>query len=407
VRVSRGLVGALVAAVSAAIVAVGGAASSAPAGEPLSVSDATLAWGLSNQSNARSHNPIAINFLSAGVADPGSGGIELPQSKWRARDGNVQVQKLDADSTWQRATWAGLGSDASGAAIGIDGPFSGHRVLLSAGEGTVDPASKTVDLSWRGTFSVVYYGGNIVFTVTDPALQVGDGTGSLTANVAGWASDRSDPTAWTPQPAERVTLADLTGVVVSDAGFTVTPAYDGVTVEGSVPQVRTGPGWGSFPTSLVSYLAKLGSDQFWYSTGLTSDHTKAPLPLTLGFGDQAPTTTPSPTASATTTPTTRATPTNPVLTPPSNRPAPAVVTHTVTAAPVAPAPAVAAPVPQVAAAAPAAPLPAPAVVLAASTPTTQAAVAERDSADVGWWAGGALLLAAAVLILLRTFTARS
>jgi hypothetical protein len=32
---------------------------------------------------------------------------------------------------------------------------------------------------------------------------------------------------------------------------------------------------------------------------------------------------------------------------------------------------------------------------------------DQGSADVGWWAGGALLLAAAVLILLRTFTARS
>jgi hypothetical protein len=375
---------------------------------PVEVTDATLAWSVSNQTNARSHNPAAINFLAAGVADPGRGGVHLPQSKWSAVAGNVTVQKRDAAGAWQTATWDGLGTDASGATIGMSGPFSGHRVLLSQGVGTLDPGADDAAVAWTGTFSVVYYGGNSIFTVTDPVLEVTGGAGRLTGVMGGWVSDRNDPTVWQPATPQRVTLADFPAVDVTDAGIIAEPAYRGVSAVGSVSQDASGADWGSFPATMIAYLQPLGLDQFWYSTGLSTDSTKVASPVTVRAGDRTP---PEPEPTVTPTPSPIPTPENPIVEPPKTEP------PTPTPQPE-PVPTQEAPDPSASpadlqfpilptASDPARPLaasgtgstPAAVALMAASASAPPAASAGDDSSRVAWWTGSGLLLGAAVLLL--------
>ncbi|WP_185995647.1 hypothetical protein [Nocardioides campestrisoli] len=410
---------ALLGAGALALLTVSGAAHAStetpePSSGPLAVDDAVFTWSLNEQTNARSHNPGAINFLAAGVADPGRGGAILPSSKWQATAGPVTIQKRDGAGAWRTATWAGLSTDATGAPIDIYGPFSGHRVHIGAGTGTLDPVAEDATLAWSGTFTVVYYGGNTVFTVTDPVLEVRGGTGTLTAQLGGWDADRNDPTLWSPVPPQRVTVTDLAGVDVTETGLVATPAYAGVQVDGTVPQSRTGESWGSFPPAMIAFLAPLGVDQFWYSTGLQSDWTKLPAPVVVGYGGGEPPAEPVPSASAKPSPK----PNNEVVKPPRRTPTPKPApARTPAAAPVpVSSPVVAAPsggaaVPPAAAddalgavGAVGAAANQPVVVSAATVSPALAPASAAPGTHPGWWIGGLLLLAAAALLLVPVRT---
>jgi hypothetical protein len=158
---------------------------------PRAVDDAVLRWGLNDESNNRAFAPGTINFLSAGkVPDPGRGGTIMPASGWSARTGDVAVEKWDG-SAYRPATWAGLRTDATGAAIG-GGRFSGHQLVFSGGEGTIDAAAGDATISWDGDASVVYYSGMAFFYLSDPELVVEDGVGQVTAELGRSAS--SSPT---------------------------------------------------------------------------------------------------------------------------------------------------------------------------------------------------------------------
>ncbi|WP_110206330.1 hypothetical protein [Nocardioides daejeonensis] len=357
----------------------------------IEVDDATFRWGINNQSNARSHNPAAINFLSAGVANPGRGGVQLLEKHWNARTGNVTVQKwLGEKRGWQRATWKGLGTNASGTRINSTGVFSNHTVLLSRGSGSVDPDRGDATLTWKGTFTVVYYGGNSIFTVTDPKLVVESGAGRITAVLGGFAASRENTTEWEPVPSRRVTIAELGKVKVSKGGFVTTPDYLGRKADGSVPQVG-GKYGGSFPQPMIDFLKPLAIDQFWYSTGLSTDDTKLPLPITVGYQDQEPVA-PTPDPEPTDEPTVH----NPTSQPPPQQPA----------AP--PAPVVPAPpgiVPTVPADVPLEALPH-AVQLTASAAEPAAATAATSTRDLTWWWVGALCTAAALLLLVPSRSPR-
>ncbi|WP_127479827.1 hypothetical protein [Nocardioides pantholopis] len=364
---------------------------SAGASAPVSVAGAVLRWGVSNQTNARSHNPGAINFLAAGVADPGRGGATLKKNQWRAKRGNVTIEKRTATGAWRTATWAGLATSPAGADIGIYGPFSDHTVVLRKGTGAVDRAAGTARVTWKGTFTVVYYGGNTVFTVTDPTLDVADGAGTLTATLGGFLADRTDVSKWQPATPQRVRIADLPQVQLGALGFTAQPAYEGVTATGSEPQDRAGSGWGAFPQPFVSYLQPFGVDQFWYSTGLQSDPTKRPLPLSVSYSPKE-VAAPAPTAGDAPAPEVENdAPAAPGA--PAAGAAPALPAVPAAAAPRAAAGVPAGALPQAAAAAPTLPN---AVQLVAA-PATDSDTAAASS-GAGWFLGGALLLAAALLL---------
>ena len=355
-----------------------------PAGT-VEVDDAVFAWGMSQQSNALSHNPLTFNFFSAGQANPGRGATELPQSKWSARSGQVTIQKRNSSGAWKKATWSGLGTDAAGRAVGVYGPFSNHRVRIGRGTGTLDPGADDATLTWRGTWTVLYYGGHTVFTLTDPVLDVRNGVGRLTATAGGWASDRQDASVWAAVPARKVTVAEFTGVDITRDGVVLTPRYAGVQVSGTVPQDRTVDGWGSFPQSLISFLEPMGSDQFWYSTGLQADWTKRPQPIQVGWHGKAPETD-DPTEQEPT-----EDPTNAIST------APPLQQQPVTPSVPVPGDLLGVPPANPVAAAVAAAVPPPVQVQRAEVAPLAAAVGESN---LLWWAGGGLLLASAALLVL-------
>ncbi|WP_167005296.1 hypothetical protein [Mumia sp. ZJ430] len=255
------------------------------------VTGATLRWGLSNEVNNRAFAPGSFNFMSAGtISDPGKGGQTIISADswsngkpagWKASSGNVALEKKTTSGSYAPATWSGLTTSPSGAPIAspTSGTFTDHQIVLSEGSGWVDPDTGRASLSWRGSFTVVFYSGMSFFSVSDPALSVDrDGTGVLTATLSGFGSSLADPSVWKPVAAKKVTLATLPEVQLGADGTTATPSYEGVR-NGAVDQNVTKPGWGSWPTSFVAWLAGAGSGSYWYSSGGAVDANKPPLPV--------------------------------------------------------------------------------------------------------------------------------
>ncbi len=352
------------------------------------VDDAVFRWGINNQSNARSHNPGAYNFFSAGIANPGRGGVHLLEKHWSAKAGNVVIQKWMGNRRgWKRSVWQDWRTAADGSRTGMDSNFSLHNVVINGGTGTVDRVTRTAEIRWKGTFTVVYYSGNAIFTVTDPVLRVTDGVGEVTAVLGGWASERDQMSQWEPVASVRATIATLPKVKFGKDGVTSMPAYEGLNARGFSDQVTNGV-WGAFPQSMLDFLGPLDIAQFWYSTGLSTDHTKVPLPITVSYdGANAPEPTPTDEPSAV------PTVTNPTTAPPPPPPVPdpAPVVPPIEVAPILPvAPGVALPAAQ-------RPL-LTASDLSAAVPVSAPVAAAAVDSDRTWWAVGGLLLLAALLL---------
>ncbi|GAA4693566.1 hypothetical protein [Nocardioides conyzicola] len=400
------LAAAAVAALAAALLAVPALAADDPDPSPstttVEVDDATLRWGINNESNNRAHDPTSVNFMSAGkVAD--SGGAKIDRAAWSAESGGVRIEKWDG-TAWQPATWAGLSTQSDGRALGsaTAGTFSNHNVVFGGGVGTVDTAAGTAHIAWTGDLTVLYYSGQSMFYLSDPVLDVADGSGTVTATISGFAASRDGGT-WEPVSPRTATVAELGSVDLGDAtGFVAEPTYVGVRPDlpaDAVPQVTGDAFSGSFPQSWVDAMDALGMAAFWYSSGSSTDRFKVPLAMTVGYDASVPVTVPTPTPSAE--------PSRPPLhndatEPPT--PAPTVTaTVTAPAAPVAPvaAPAVVAP--------PVAPVPSTGALAGVPAPVSQVALAaaptstsagDDGSSSLPWWLGSGCLLAAALVLLL-------
>jgi len=364
----------------------------APTTGPVAVDGVALRWGLNDESSNRAFAPQTYNFFSAGrVPDPGQGGTTLPRNGWHQVVGDVSVEKW-IGSAWKPATWAGLTTDSSGAALGSPtaGTFSKHRFVFADGTGTADVAAGTAHVAWDGDVTVLYYSGMSFFTISDPVLDVADGRGTLTATVSGYASSVDDPNSWAPVPPAQVTLADLPAVSLDDDGLSTTPAYLGVAVTG-VGQVAGGATFGSFPQTFVDYMQRLGTAAFWLSSGASTDAFKVPLPLTVAFGSGEQPVEPTPTAVPTKKPIK-----NPVV------PPPVTVTVTAAPAPVTPVAPLAAPtlpaVPTSSVPVAGGALPAAAQLVAGPLTSAPRTEPESDATWI-WWLGGGLLLAAALTLL--------
>ncbi|PJJ65490.1 LPXTG cell wall anchor domain-containing protein [Compostimonas suwonensis] len=257
-----------------------------PAGT--AVSDAVFRWGLSNEANNKAFAPGTSNFFSAGKAPKTSGADTISESEWAATSGDVTIEKQQADGSYATATWAGLKTTPAGGTIPspTSGQFSNHRVVIGDGTGDADADADSADIQWTGDFTVAFYSGMTQFYVSDPHLIVSNGSGELTATLSGFGTSMDDPDVFQPLPTAEVTLAVLNGVDVTDDGFEVSPDYLGVEVElpaSASPQVRTGDNWGSFPQSMVDYQLLTGQSSYWYSSGLSTDAFKVPLPISVGF----------------------------------------------------------------------------------------------------------------------------
>jgi putative cell wall-binding protein len=280
------------------------AAPAAPAPAASTVSDAVFHWGISNEANNASFAPGLNNILSAGKAPKTSGADTIAQGEWSATSGAVTIEKKKTDGSYATATWAGLKTTPSGEAItsATSGKFSDHRVAIADGSGTLDADADDADIQWTGDFTVAFYGGMTQFFVSDPHLDVTGGAGELTATLSGFGTSMSDPNAFVELPTTVVTLADLSGVDVTDTGIQALPDYLGVEAtlpESATPQSRTGDSWGAFPQSMVDYQVLTGQSSYWYSSGMSTDAFKVALPITVDYTVDAPATGPQVTVSKT------------------------------------------------------------------------------------------------------------
>ncbi|WP_181407642.1 HtaA domain-containing protein [Nocardioides sambongensis] len=363
-------------------------------GTTVAVDDAELRWGINLESNTAAYAPGTYNFFSAGrIADPGKGGQQLPRRQWRQSSGDVRVEKWSTrTSGWRAATWSGLRQDLSGGSLSV-GEDSGHTFVFSGGVGEVDTSAGTARIAWEGDVTVLYYSGYSFFYLSAPVLEVAGGRGTITAELSGFASSLEDQTKWEAVPAQRVRIATLPAVEVTGDGFSVEPAYAGVRVsltQGT--QVTDVAGWGAFPQAFVSYMERLGTGAFWYSSGGAADSRKAARPVTVSF-DAATAVQPTPTVEPTDTPTVENTAPTPPIPSANNAPGPA-------ADPLAPGQ----PAPPVAGV----PGESSDLLLAGARPVTPVALTAAGTTPAGpvgenawmWWGGGLLLLAAAGLLLL-------
>lgn len=381
------------------------------------VDDASLRWGINDESNNRAFAPGTYNFFSAGkIEDPGQGGQALSNADsgatwangkpagWKQQAGNVSIEKYaktgDATYAYVPATWTGLKTDRTGTAIPgpTSGKFSEHQVVLVGGTGTVDPATGTAQIRWTGDFTVIYYSGYSFFYVSDPVLTVTDGNAVLTAMLSGYNSSMDDLSQWGGVSPKQVTLANLGHVDLAAAlGFNATPAYAGVQVTvpvtGTQQAAKTADNaayWGSFPQSFIDYQTTAGTGSYWYTSGGSNDRFKTALPLTVSYDAGAPVAVPVPSAT-----TQVDTISNPVKTRPASTSTPSATASTTTAdsavggSVVAAPPAAAPPATGTAAQSWPNARPVDTVLALASSPT-------RDNAPPTWpwWAGSIALVAA-------------
>nr|WP_153303503.1 hypothetical protein [Plantibacter flavus] len=256
-------------------------------GGPTRVDDAILRWGFSNEANNGAFFG-GCNFLTAGhVPDVGSGAI-IDESRYRAQDGPVRIEKPNAGGAYELASFATRCLDRSGSTVdsNVTSAFTDSQLVIVGGSGTVDPSTNSGTISWTGDFSVAFYGGLTYWNGSNPTLTVVDGVGTLTATASGFGTDMADQTKWTPIPPREIELATLTGVTMRSDGFTVSPDYLGVDIAQGDQVAKTAANasyWGSFPQSFIDFQQLTGQFSYWFTSGGRQDPGKVALPLTVGF----------------------------------------------------------------------------------------------------------------------------
>ena len=256
------------------------------------VDDAELLWGLNAETGARS--PFGgCNFLMAGR--PGATGDAGGSHVWTAADnlyrpvdGPVRVAVPDGTAQGRTATWDTRCRTPQGDTVTGD-EVSQARVVVDGGVGVADLDAGTVAIDWTGTFTVVYYGGLTYWWASDPQLRVaGDGTGTLTASVGGYAADRVDTSRWVPLEPRRVVLADLRlqDGQLTASGIVTDPLYLGVDAAayGQVPRTADNADhWGAFPASFLEVHRSTGQDGYWHTSGGAADRRKVASQVTVRF----------------------------------------------------------------------------------------------------------------------------
>lgn len=240
-----------------------------------------LEWTGSAEMQHQPPNGGVANYFSAGVSDG-------TQGTYQAEAEGVVIVQKDGSGGEATATWDTRGQHVT------DGGSAVQTVRLTDGTATVQPDGSTT-IEWPTSFSVNFYDGLVPFTITDPVLTVdAGGTGTLTADLSGYAGDIADPDKpkEAAEPASGVTMATFRNVVVdTENGFAIAPSYAGVEVStpaGATAQNRTVSGWGAWPQSFVDFHQGTGLAAYFYSTGGTFDPDKVPTGFAVGFDGATP-----------------------------------------------------------------------------------------------------------------------
>jgi hypothetical protein len=275
----------------------GGSGTDAPRAQDgdRTLSNAQLRWGINEETTSAAFFG-GCNFLVAGsVPDMGSSHV------WSASEGTKVYRTSAGDVRLERdgaaPSWGDRCKDASGATVSTNSTVgTGTEVVMEGGTGTLDGApgadGTSASVRWKGSFSVVFYGGMTYWWAKDPVLTVNaDGTGTLTAAVGGYGADMFDTSKWVPLKTRTVTLATFRGAELTENGFSVTPDYRGVSVDasgGMNDQVKSADYWGAFPQDFIDFQVETGQSSYWYSSGGLRDRAKPPLPLTVSWDASSP-----------------------------------------------------------------------------------------------------------------------
>ncbi|MBN9623064.1 MAG: HtaA domain-containing protein, partial [Actinobacteria bacterium] len=180
------------------------------------VTEASLDW-LGNEEVQSAPPAGGSNYLSAGV----SAGTE---ASYHSVVGNAAVYQVSAGQE-ALATYATRAAHISDGGSQLARLYSGHGHINADGSGAI---------AWQGAFSVNFYGGAVPFTIEDPEIHfAGDGTGYLSADLAGCTSSQANPDQCAPfAPRSEAIIATFRGVTVDPTGvLTIDPDYAGVEVQ--------------------------------------------------------------------------------------------------------------------------------------------------------------------------------
>lgn len=254
--------------------------------EAFSVTNSEFRWGLNVETGSRSHDPSAVNMMSAGIVDLPEK-KRISQSDWTAKSGNITLEKRSADGKLSPATWDGVRSDRSGGTLGpAEGSYSGIEMVFRGGAGKVDPSKGTATIAWKGSVTVLYYQGDSVFTISDPELSVTNTSAKLTATLGGYKSSQTQASLWEKiSPVKDIVIANLDRDKIAlddEAGFSFAPEYSKVRYPSSDRA-------GSFPVPFVDFLSEVGIGPFFYATGGIADPKKLPLPVAVSWDSENPT----------------------------------------------------------------------------------------------------------------------
>ena len=266
-----------------------------PDSSRVELDSAVLTWGINAEVGGGAFAG-GCNFLSAGAAGNAERSRVWTEDDgfYKTRDGNVSIEKPDANGTYGTPTWATKCQDPQGKAVVASRAESRsqNRVVIGGGTGVVDHATGTAQIQWRGSFTVVFYGGMTYWTATDPTLTVeADGTGTLTATGSGYGADMTDTGRWVPLRPRPITLATFHDVsVAAPDSVLVTPDYLGVAVDtrgGAAQTERTEANadyWGAFPQDFVDFQQETGQSAYWYASGGSRDRAKVAEQFAVGYG---------------------------------------------------------------------------------------------------------------------------
>ncbi|RFA15384.1 hypothetical protein B7R21_05045 [Subtercola boreus] len=260
-----------------------------------SITNAELRWGLSREASSGAYAG-GCNFLSAGIAgDAGSSRVWTEaDGLYSAQSGEVTIEKATASGGWQTADFSNKCVSPDGSAVTVSSLTSStqSQVVIDGGTGSVSAAGG-LQLAWRGSFTVAFYGGMTYWSATDPTLALdASGTGRLTATLSGYGASRDDPGTWLPVGAQTVVLAEFRNVSLANAGgFGSIPEYLGVANPsgGQAPQsAENAAFWGAFPPEFLSFQELTGQSGYWQTTGGARDAAKPATLLLVNYDADAP-----------------------------------------------------------------------------------------------------------------------
>jgi hypothetical protein len=262
------------------------------------ITNAQLRWGLNAESGSGAFFG-GCNFLSAGLAgNAGSGKVwGGSDGLYSANAGAVRIEKPDAAGQWRPATYETRCLDPQGRGVSTSSTTSssGNQVVIDGGSGTLKDGE--LRIQWRGSFTVVFYGGLTYWSVTDPVLTVdASGDGRLVGSASGYGTSMDDQSQWDSIAARPIVLADIRRAdTAAAAGFSVVPEYLGVSVSGQAARTPANASyWGSFPESFVEFQTLTGQRAYWHTSDGVRDPAKPATAMYVSYDASAPVAVPAP-----------------------------------------------------------------------------------------------------------------